>query len=178
MIYVGIDFSLVSPAMTIYKDGEYKYISFTAKKGKRHKDLAQFIDVIEYKHQTVKDDYVLGEQNKIVEAINLANLICDTLDEQLYILGVESAKNSLKIAIEGFSYCSISNATLDLCEYQSILRAELVKRYNAQNLFVFSPSAIKKNFTGKGNATKQQMIEEFKKQISEENILYKYLKDL
>lgn len=177
MIYVGIDFSVVSPALTIYKDGEYKYISFTAKKGKRHKELEEFIDVIEYLHQTVKDDYVLSEQIKIIEAINLANLICDTLDEQLQILGADSAKNSLKIGLEGFSFNSISNSTLDLCLYQSILRSELSRRYNVQNLFIFSPSSIKKNFTGKGNATKVDMIEEFKKQISEDDVLYNYIKD-
>lgn len=121
---------------------------------------------------------MLSEQNKILEAINLSNLICDTLDEQLQLLGCESAKNGLKIGLEGFSYGSISSSALDLCEYQSILRAELSRRYGVENLYIFSPSAIKRNFTGKGNATKVDMIKVWKQQISEEDVLYKYLKDL
>ena len=59
LIKIGIDFSLTSPAICVYKNGEYRFISFfndggkdwkhsKSKVYKYHNDLSDIIDVIPY----------------------------------------------------------------------------------------------------------------------------------
>ena len=68
MIRIGIDFSLTSPAICVYKNGKYNFISFfndggkdwrksKSKNYKYHNDLCKIIDVIPYTRQIDDSNY-------------------------------------------------------------------------------------------------------------------------
>lgn len=161
---IGIDFSITSPSVTILKDGKYHFISFfdvssvkkdwkNSKKFKCHQDISDFVEIIPYKRNIDKSNYRTEQQSKLEDAKKLGDLICKTLEKYI--------DENTVIGLEGFSYGSISNSTLDLCLYGAILRLKLSELVNISNLIIISPPEAKKRLSDKGNANKYMMIDSF-----------------
>ena len=186
MIKIGIDFSLISPAVCVYKDGEYSFISFFDDYGKDwrksksiehkyHKSLSELIEMNPYTREIDKKDYRSEQKSKMISAKMIANLIVSRLKE---IVGEED----VVIGLEGFSYGSMSAATIDLAVYNSFLRIKLLEAFGDDCLVIISPSEGKKNLSGKGNAKKDDMIKAFinnrvKDPDIERNVLWKFCKE-
>lgn len=165
MIKIGIDFSLVSPAVCIYKDNKYTFISFFDDKGKNweqskskefhyHQELSKFMELNPYTRNIDKVDYRTEQQTKMKAARMIADKITTRLKE---IVGDEE----VVVGIEGFSYGSISSSTLDLALYNSFLRLRLLDEFGEDCIKIISPTEGKKNLSGKGNAIKDLMIQSF-----------------
>lgn len=165
MIKIGIDYSLISPAVCIYKDGEYSFISFFDDYGKNwsegkskefnyHRRLSEFMELNPYTRVIDKKDYKTEQKTKMRSAKMIANKIVARLKE---IVGDEK----VIIGLEGFSYGSISSSTLDLALYNSFLRIKLLEEFGEDCLEIVSPTEGKKNLSGKGNAKKDAMIQAF-----------------
>ena len=176
MIKIGIDFSLTSPAICVYKNGEYHFISFFADGGKDwkhskskaykyHKDLSEIIDVIPYTRKIDDSGYRDEQRTKMGDALMISNLIIDKL--KLII------DDDVIIGLEGFSYGSISSSTLDLAMYNSFLRMKLIENFGSDCLNIISPTEGKKMLFGKGNAKKEDMIQAFIDNRLEDDILLK-----
>ena len=158
---VAIDFSINSPAISIYniKDEKYSFISFGNAKTFLNKkdislsaysgyvDLQNVIEVVRYERSKQIDDYVIDQRNKTVDAINLSKIVTTYLPP-----------DSL-VAIEGFSFASQSRSFIDTILFNAILRAEIIKLFS--NIIVFSPSEIKRFATGSGTANKISMFNSF-----------------
>ena len=186
MIKIGIDFSIVSPALCIYKDGEYSFISFfdnygekwetgKSKKFNYHRLLKNIIEIQPYTRVISKENYRQEQKSKMISAKMIANLIVSRLKE---IVGEED----VVIGLEGFSYGSMSSATIDLAVYNSFLRIKLLEAFGDDCLVIISPSEGKKNLSGKGNAKKDDMIKAFinnrvKDPDIERNVLWKFCKE-
>ena len=164
MIKIGIDFSLTSPAICVYKNGEYRFISFFNDGGKDwkhsksksyryHKDLCGIIDVIPYTRKINDSEYRSEQRTKMDDAIMIANLIIEKLKMII--------DDEVIIGLEGFSYGSISSSTLDLAMYNSFLRMKLIENFGTDCLNIISPTEGKKMLFGKGNAKKDDMIQSF-----------------
>jgi hypothetical protein len=164
MIKVGIDFSLTSPAICIYKNGEYSFISFFNDDGKNwrksksksyryHNELCDIIDIIPYTREIDDSIYRNEQRTKMADALMIANLIIDRL--KMFI------DDEVIIGLEGFSYGSISSSTLDLAMYNSFLRMKLIENFGTDCLNIISPTEGKKMLFGKGNAKKDDMIQSF-----------------
>ena len=164
MIYVGIDFSLTSPAICVCKNDEYTFISFFNDGGKDwkhsksksyryHKDLCGIIDVIPYTRKINDSEYRSEQRTKMDDAIMIANLIIEKLKMII--------DDEVIIGLEGFSYGSISSSTLDLAMYNSFLRMKLIENFGTDCLNIISPTEGKKMLFGKGNAKKDDMIQSF-----------------
>ena len=164
MIKIGIDFSLTSPAICVYKNGEYTFISFfndggkdwkksKSKSYKYHNDLCNIIDVIPYTRKIDDSIYRSEQKTKMADALMIANLIIEKL--KLVI------DDEVIIGLEGFSYGSISSSTLDLAMYNSFLRMKLIENFGSDCLNIISPTEGKKVLFGKGNAKKDDMIQSF-----------------
>lgn len=164
MIKIGIDFSLTSPAICVYKNGEYTFISFfndggkdwkksKSKSYKYHNDLCNIIDVIPYTRKIDDSIYRSEQKTKMADALMIANLIIEKL--KLII------DDEVIIGLEGFSYGSISSSTLDLAMYNSFLRMKLIENFGSDCLNIISPTEGKKVLFGKGNAKKDDMIQSF-----------------
>lgn len=185
MIKVGIDFSLTSPAICVYKNGEYLFISFFNDGGKDwrksksktyryHNELCDIIDIIPYTRKIDDSNYRNEQKSKMSDALMIVNLIIDKL--KLII------DDDVIIGLEGFSYGSISSSTLDLAMYNSFLRMKLIEIFGSDVLNIISPTEGKKMLFGKGNAKKEDMIQSFIDNRLEDGVLinnafWKYCKE-
>jgi hypothetical protein len=186
MIYVGIDFSLTSPAICVCKNDEYTFISFFNDGGKDwkhsksksyryHKDLCEIIDVIPYTRKIDDSNYKNEQKTKMSDALMIVNLIIEKLKMII-------DNDDVIIGLEGFSYGSISSSTLDLAMYNSFLRMKIIENFGSDVLNIISPTEGKKKLFGKGNAKKEDMIQSFidnrlKDDILILNAFWKYCKE-
>lgn len=187
MIKIGIDFSLVSPSVCIFKDNQYHFISFfddygenwkegKSKKFQYHRLLSNYIELCPYTRHIDKSNYRIEQDTKMKSAKEIAYMIVHRLKE---ITGDED----VIIGIEGFSYGSISSSTLDLALYNSFLRIKLLEEFGDDCIVIVSPTEGKKTLSRKGNAKKEDQIKSFidnrtKDEFIEKNGLWKYLNDL
>ena len=185
MIKIGIDFSLTSPAVCVYKNGEYSFISFFNDGGKDwiksksksyryHNELKDIIEVIPYTRKIDDSNYRNEQKTKMADALMIVNLIIEKLKTVI--------DGDVIIGLEGFSYGSISSSTLDLAMYNSFLRMKLIENFGSDVLNIVSPTEGKKVLFGKGNAKKDDMIQSFidnrlKDDILESNAFWKYCKE-
>ena len=157
----AIDFSLISPAMTLFNSetNTYEFISFTAcpslksyetsKKFQTHRDIQPYTTIIPYIRNIDHTSYQTTEESKILDALNLTSLILSQINQFSPDI----------CAIEGYSFASHSASYVDLVSYQSILRSKI--KENNYPLIVVSPSQGKKSLSGKGNAQKIDQINSF-----------------
>ena len=164
MIKIGIDFSLTSPAICVYKNEVYTFISFFNDGGKDwkksksknyryHNDLCDIIDIIPYTRKIDDSDYRNEQKTKMSDALMIVNIIIEKLKSII--------DDDVIIGLEGFSYGSISSSTLDLAMYNSFLRMKLIENFGSDVLNIISPTEGKKMLFGKGNAKKDDMIQAF-----------------
>ena len=182
MIKVGIDFSLTSPAICVYKNDEYSFISFFNDSGKDwkksksklyryHNELYNIIEVIPYTRNIDDSNYRNEQKTKMADAMMIVNLIVEKLKSII--------DDEVIIGLEGFSYGSISSSTLDLAMYNSFLRMKLIENFGSDVLNIISPTEGKKMLFGKGTAKKEDMIQSFidnklKDEILINNAFWKY----
>lgn len=187
MIKIGIDFSIISPAICIFKDNRYHFISFfddygenwkegKSKKFKYHRLLTDCIELCPYTRKIDKSNYRIEQDTKMKSAKEIANMIVHRLKE---IAGNEETI----IGLEGFSYGSISSSTLDLVLYNSFLRIKLMEEFGDDCIVIVSPTEGKKTLSGKGNAKKEDQIKSFidnrtKDEFIEKNELWKHLNEM
>jgi len=189
MILIGIDFSINSPAICVnIDDDRLKLISFfntggsnwglsKSKKWDNHKTLMgnDLATVIPYTRQIDQSSYVDEQKSKMKEAIDLSNLIIDTIKPY-------KDMGEVKVGLEGFSYGSTGQSYIDLIMFNSFLRKDLVNVFGYDNIYIVSPTDGKKKFSGKGNATKDVMIDAFlhnyiQSPLIEKLPLYNFYKD-
>ena len=184
MIKIGIDFSLTSPAICVYKNDSYSFISFFNDNGKEwkksksklykyHNELCDIIDVIPYTRKIDDSNYRNEQKTKMADALMIVNLIIEKLKTII--------DEDVIIGLEGFSYGSISSSTLDLAMYNSFLRMKLIENFGSNVLNIISPTEGKKMLFGKGNAKKEDMIQSFidnklNDDVLINNIFWKYCK--
>ena len=179
MTHVGIDFSLNSPGICIQDARGYHFISFF-NFGKRTIDLAlgkdikipkafqvhyelkeaDIIHAYPYNREVHSKAFLYREREKMLDASNIANIICT-------VIGLYKPH---KIYLEGFSYGSRGNSFIDIIQYNSFLRKDLVTIYGKDNISVFQPSHVKKT-AGKGNGNKHFMIKAFQDNVLDDDLL-------
>ena len=143
----AIDFSLISPAMTLFNSetNTYDFYSFTAcpslksyetsKKFQTHRDIQSYTTIIPYTRNIDHTSYQTTEESKIYDALSLTSLI---------MAQINSFSPDI-CAIEGYSFASHSASYVDLVSYQSILRSKI--KENNYPLIVVSPSQGKNQHT-------------------------------
>ncbi len=182
MIYTGIDFSLNSPG-TCTQDhkGKYTFITFFNygnriwdEEGRKipksfsvHKELMDNKTILGFPYyRQVKDkDFLLREREKLTDGQNIADLISNIL---ITLYGTDEHK----IALEGFSYGSKGNSFIDIVQYNTFLRNEIVNAWGVENISIYQPSHVKK-LAGKGNANKHYMVKAFQDDVFNDKDLRK-----
>ena len=159
MVYVGIDFSLNSTGVCIIKKGKFHWLNFAAnvkytnKPFYHHNLIKDFVSIENYERKVPKGSYVEEQQYKFDHAYYIANYITAAIEEI-------ADGDEVKIAFEGFSYGSKGRSFIDLIAYNSTLKTILFCS-NMTSITIYSPSEIKKTFSGKGNAGKDLMFDAF-----------------
>ena len=142
---IGIDYSLNSPAVCINDEEEFditkcKFHFLTTKK-KYQGNIAKDVYGEEYPLYKTPEERFDGISNWVLSLIK---------DIHSYVY------------IEGYSYGSKGQGLFQIAENGGLLKHKLWKSPNVEfNIIV--PSVVKKRATGKGNADKQMMYEQFMK---------------
>jgi len=117
-------------------------------------------------YRQVKDkDFLLREREKLTDGQNIADLISNIL---ITLYGTQNHK----IALEGFSYGSKGNSFIDIVQYNTFLRNEIVNGWGVENISIYQPSHVKK-LAGKGNANKHYMVKAFQDDVFNDKDLRK-----
>jgi hypothetical protein len=160
MTYIGIDFSLTSPAFCVFKGGKYSWGSLTrtdrtSESLKKSKDKPYAvldgdpdIDLFFLTKKEMPEEYSARERVKI-------DYFQDIVDVFWYHIE-PFIDGEVKIAMEGLSFASNGNALIDISMATALIRKKIVDKIGSQNFYVFPPTAIKK-FAGKGNFKKDEM---------------------
>ena len=160
MTYIGIDFSLTSPAFCVYKDGKYNWGSLTrtdrtsdSLKKSKDKPYAVLdgdpdIDLFFLTKKEMPEEYSARERVKI-------DYFQDIVDVFWYHIE-PFVEGEVHIAMEGLSFASNGNALIDISMATALIRKKIVDKIGSSNFYVFPPTAIKK-FAGKGNFKKDEM---------------------
>ena len=172
MTYIGIDFSLNSPAVcTQDNKGKYKFISFfnfgnrlwdgekIPKAFSVHKELSDnnTILAIPYNREVSSKDFLTRERQKLDDGAAIAELMSN-------ILITFHGTQNVTIGLEGFSYGSKGNSFIDIVQYNTFLRNAILQAYGSEKINVYQPSHVKK-LAGKGNANKHYMVKAFQDDV-------------
>lgn len=167
MIFVGVDFSISSPAFCVYKDGKYTWGSVTRSDRSREslvKNSKKPYAILDG-HESFILDYILKEdlpseysereRAKIDYFLDIVLTIWNRIQNIIDDYG----DDEVKIAIEGLSFSSNGNALIDISMATALLRERICNRIGSQNFYVFSPTSIKK-FALKGNSKKDELYDQ------------------
>ena len=138
MKIAGIDYSIVSPALTILKDGviEHIYTIRATKKQESNSSLITLLDYPIYKTELERFD-------------KLSSLFLNFIPSDTDFA-----------YMEGYSYGSSVGVIFNIAEATGMMKYKFQKKFGYE-LIVVPPTQIKKIATTKGNAKKRQMVDQF-----------------
>lgn len=139
MRYIGIDYSMTSPAVTIITAGSFESHFFAQNKKQEGNSPPHFFSY----------PYPVHTSLDIDRYSRIAN----------WAFTVTNPRESDIICIEGYSMGSVG-AVFSIAENTAILKSMFY--LNNIKYHVVAPTTLKKFATGKGNADKLQMYEAFK----------------
>ena len=161
MNLVSIDFSINSPGICLYKDGKPHFISFlkpktgTKKEQKLQEEMAMLDDVTLIYQQ--EPDIMKQELTRVLRHRDISKGVCDIIEEHT------DPTQPYAFYFEGSSYGTSrfgTNSLIDLASASSILKSDMIDRFDVKEMEVYAPTTIKK-FAGKGNMSKLDMWEAF-----------------
>ena len=172
-IYISIDFSLISPGISLLQNNNFKWVSvFNEDSENHHKILSKKNGAfnvlnesdsvtIKLRDKAIKEGsatYSETERVKITTSISNISAIIQEIKEQL-----KSFKpGDIYVAVEGVSFGSPGNTLIDICMATGILRQAIINDLlngDDSKFYVFSPGTIKK-YALKGTAKKNELYEE------------------
>ena len=136
MIHIGIDFSLNSPGACVETaDGKYHFITFFNygnriwdEEGRKipkafsvHKELMDDNALLgfPYNREVTSKEFLPRERQKLEDAGNISSLMVN-------IFSTLFEGDKVAVALEGFSYGSKGNSFIDIIQYNTFLRKELI----------------------------------------------------
>jgi len=163
MLYVGIDFSISSPAYAIIDKKDFiKWGSLTRsdRTAESHKknpikpyhildESPDLYNLLFMEKAKMPKEYSDRERIKIDYFLIIVNNLWDSILEEV-------GDNEFMVAMEGLSFASNGNALIDISMATALLRERIVGKIGSDKFFVYSPTSIKK-FAVKGNAKKDQL---------------------
>lgn len=145
MKIAGLDLSMSCPAITVADlDKEWKFENFRVEYLIGTKKYQTTIKPFDMEGKSIPKDYVNNEERWHI----IASWVIDNVKDCDYI------------NLESQSFGSIGSALCQISEMHGVVKNYLYK--NNVNIILTPPSQNKKTFSGKGNATKLEMIDSFK----------------
>lgn len=174
MTYIGIDFSLNSPAFCVFSNSKFSWFSLTRTEKKfdsfvKSKDKPFFVlselpefELCFLEKKTLHENYSEKERVKIDYFLELVEFFWGHIEKHI-------TEKQTYIALEGLSFASNGNALIDISMATALLRERIVRKIGSQNFYVYSPTSVKK-FAFKGNAKKDELyLSLIEKKIPETN---------
>lgn len=136
MVYIGIDPSLDSTAISIFKDDCFWLYNYTNKKSS-YKWIKTIDSMVNFQHHKYEfsDEYSESE----IEKLKIYDQVTTSVVEDIIgIVGCEPTH----VFIEGYSYSSAQGRLIDLVTFSTLIRVKLLK-HNIK-ISVIPPSSLKK----------------------------------
>lgn len=188
-LYISIDFSLESTGVTFFDTvkNDYRFLSFIncveRKTEERVDFLVKSLKDKDYSAKKFYRDPIMQVKNRADglygwEKEHISNVLYygDTLCKEIkniikkyYNVG----KENICVLIENYSYSSMSDTLIQLVENTMSLKKELLKSVVDINNFYCIPAPRVKQYVGKGNYDKFQMVSAFVDNIKEDENLKK-----
>lgn len=152
VLNVGIDYSLNSPGIAVRtsKDNIF-FFTVQKKDNKTNRKLNMLNDVniitVEPEDTYSKWDFIDAQTNAII----------NTLEELMRL----HKADQIIISLEDYIYYSQQNSLIDIVEATTILKWKIIKKWGTGVLNLYSPTAVKKSFSGTGRAKKEDMLKTF-----------------
>ena len=137
MIIIGIDPSLNSTALTIYKDGKYSFYNYTNNKPK-YKWIREVNDCVNFQFHEYSNNDDFSESE--IDKIDIYDIVTNKV---VFDVNNLIGKRETKIFIEGYSYSAQAGRLIDLVAFSTLLRYKLHKLNNV-TLYFIPPSSLKK----------------------------------
>ncbi len=155
---LGIDFSIKSTAIALKNDNQYTFYSF-ARNSVAKPEIFSKLSEVDVIIKTLNDEPSLNK--KALTAERERSSLNDMKHLIPHIIETFKDYSISQYAIEGFSFGSTGNRLAQISGYQWVLRWELNKLgIDTENFWTFAPLTVK-SVAGKGNFSKEQMIESF-----------------
>lgn len=140
MIYIGLDVSKISTALTIENNNVTKLFSYSTKKANNIwvKNTSDFIEYrhINYNYKNEKD-YSKSEMLKLNEFDTITSLVIQDILDNYNML------DTIKIGVEGYSYNS-KGPIFDIVEFTAFLKYKLMnKLVDYTTITIMSPLTLK-----------------------------------
>jgi len=140
MIYVGIDISVNSTAVTILKDDFYYFLNYTTKKP-NYKWVKKTKDIINYSYLKFGYKDVEGFSDKLIQKIKDYDDYSNLIVSELKQIGDEFI-----ISIEGYNYGLVTtDSIIDISELSSIIKMKLINSFPTSKIFLIPPKSVKIN---------------------------------
>lgn len=147
-IFIGFDFSMNKPAMTILYNKVFDFVIWPAKISDKRRALylnngvkcySRGLSEISAKHEDSSKVVIMHT----IRSVELANMIVN--DIKMFMNEHDAEDAQLFIASEGLSFGSTGNATLNLATYKGVLLAKLYEAFGEQivRLCTYPPISIK-----------------------------------
>jgi hypothetical protein len=141
MNLIGIDISIDSTGMSIFRDDEVIFLNFTVQKRNAGwiKKTMEAIDYefINYTYKDI-DNYTESEIMKLREFDHVTDLIYEK------IKGNINKKEKTIIAIEGYNYrLKNTNSIIDIVTFSTLLRLKILQLPRLDKLIIISPMTVK-----------------------------------
>lgn len=166
-IFIGIDYSLKSPAICIIKDNQYKWLSHPVPVDKKaelenQQRVSKLKDVqlIFKKDNELSKDYSDYEWEKIRNYIKQAKAVIELIYNSF--TKEEIKKCTFHIGFEGYSFSSGSNNIIDIVGATTCLKTLIIEGnyFPSYTISIFSPKNIKKH-AGYGMYDKVDLFDVF-----------------
>lgn len=146
--FVGIDYSINKPAITLYFKGFFHFFFFPLSLKK--KDIQAYANIKDVtcinRDLGIVDTTKLSESSLAKEhtkrSIELSNLILDTLDQHLFS-DKDFEPSDCWLSSEGLAFSSSGDAALNLASNKGVFLGKLYEHINITNIFTYSPISIK-----------------------------------
>jgi hypothetical protein len=136
MIYIGIDSSLNSTAVSIYKNETFSYHVYTNKK-ENYKWIKNTKNIINYNFHTYDDktEFSENEIDKLLKYNDITNNIINDINN---IVDDETI-----VYMEGFSYNATAGFLINLVEFGTLIKIKLLQN-KLIKIEIIPPSSLKK----------------------------------
>lgn len=164
-MYIGIDFSIKSPGITIRDHSGIHFYSLPRTDVIREdceislKDAGVDVRKLRAEGKLPSNATIaMRERSSLIDSVYETNEIVDIITA----VTENTVGANIYVGLEGFSFGSSGNRLAQLSGYQWLLRYRLLEDCHVpfQNIYIFSPMTVKAT-AGKGNLKKEGMIEAF-----------------
>jgi len=140
MIFVGIDISVNSTAITILKDGFYYFLNYTTKKP-NYKWIKQTNNIVNYSYLKFGYKDIDDFSDRLIQKIKDYDDYSDLIVSELKQIGDEFI-----ISIEGYNYGLVTtDSIIDISELSSIIKIKLINNFPTSKITLIPPKSVKIN---------------------------------